>query len=356
MRHEGLPPSFNDHAVADRFDRRAQAVLLEGDSAETLKGVPDGAVKLVVTSPPYNIGKEYETATNLGAYLKDLTPIVDQLVRVLAQNGSLCWQVGNYVDRGEIFPLDILFYQFFKERGLKLRNRIVWHFGHGLHASKRFSGRYEVLLWFTKGDDYTFNLDSVRVPSKYPGKTHYRPGPDYGKPSGNPLGKNPSDVWKLIEHEWEQGLWCIPNVKANHPEKTPHPCQFPIELAERCVLALTDPGDWLLDPFSGAGSAMLAALRQGRKALGCEREARYNRVARRRVADFFAGTLPYRPLGKPIHEPSGREKAAQVPREWLEGKEGRSTKAAGVYPFKGRGGDDDAPPPRPSHRLTRSSN
>lgn len=321
MSDNGLLPFFNSPPISDRFDREAEAIILEGDSATTLKTVPNGAVKMIITSPPYNIGKVYETATNLAEYLKNLTPVIDQLIRVLAVDGSLCWQVGNCVDAGEIFPLDIYFYPVFKERGLKLRNRIVWHFDHGLHASKRLSGRYEVLLWFTKSDEYTFNLDNIRVPSKYPGKTNYKPGKDYGKPSGNPLGKNPSDIWKLIEQEWEQGLWCIPNVKANHPEKTIHPCQFPIELVERCVLALTNPGDSILDPFSGVGSALLAALRQGRKGIGCEKEAEYVQVAKKRIADFYAGGLPYRPLGKPVHKPTGREKVSQVPKEWLDAKE-----------------------------------
>lgn len=307
--------------ISNSFGPKADAVILSGDSAKTLKTVPDGTAKLIITSPPYNIGKAYETATGLHEYLENLTPIVDQLIRVLPEDGSLCWQVGNYVEKSEIFPLDIFYYPFFKERGLKLRNRLVWYFNHGLHASKRFSGRYEVLLWFTKSDEYTFNLDSVRVPSKYPGKTNYKPGKDYGKPSGNPLGKNPSDIWKLIHQEWEQGLWCIPNVKANHPEKSIHPCQFPIELVERCVLALTNPGDWVLDPFSGVGSAILAALRHGRKGMGCERDEQYNKIARQRITDFYAGTLRYRPLGKPVHQPTGREKVSQIPQEWLKGKE-----------------------------------
>ena len=131
----------------------------------------------------------------------------------------------------------IIFYDIFKKHALKLRNRIIWRFNHGLHASKRFSGRYETILWFTKSDSYTLNLDPVRVPSKYPGKLHFK-GSKRGLPSGNPLGKNPSDVWEFVAREWDEELWDIPNVKANHPEKTIHPCQYPIELIERCVLAL----------------------------------------------------------------------------------------------------------------------
>lgn len=306
---------FATPAIRSTFSDSAEVVIAPGNCLETLRTLPDGFCKLIVTSPPYNIGKEYEQATKLDSYLAALSPIVDELIRVLSPRGSLVWQVGNYVDDAEIFPLDIFYYPFFKQRGLKLRNRVVWHFAHGLHASKRLSGRYEVLLWFTKSDSYTFNLDDIRVPSKYPGKRHFK-GEKYGQPSGNPLGKNPSDIWPLMQSEWERGMWDIPNVKANHPEKTLHPCQFPIELVERCVLAFTEPGDWVLDPFSGVGSALLAALRRNRRAFGCELDATYNAEARRRVQQFFAGDLPYRPLGKPVYQPSGREKVSQVPAEW----------------------------------------
>jgi len=303
--------------IAKNFSVDSETVLSCGDTFDILRSCPSGFAKLVITSPPYNIGKEYETQTNLQKYLNTLEPILEQTVRVLAADGSLCWQVGNYVEDKEVFPLDVYFYPLFKKLGLKLRNRIIWTFEHGLHCSVRYSGRYETLLWFTKGDRYIFNLDAVRVPSKYPGKTHFKPGPKYGLPSGNPLGKNPGDVWKLLLHEWETGLWNIPNVKANHPEKTLHPCQFPIELVERCVLAFTNPDDWVLDPFSGVGSAMLAAVKLDRRAMGCEREHRYIEEAEKRMELLFSGTLPYRPLGKPVHQPTGREKVTQIPKTWL---------------------------------------
>jgi len=196
-----------------------------------------------------------------------------------------------------------------------LRNRIIWHFGHGLHATKRLSGRYETVLWFTKSEEYTFNLDPIRVRSKYPGKRHYK-GPNKGKPSGNPNGKNPSDVWELIAEEWEQALWDIPNVKSNHPEKTAHPCQFPVELVERCVLALTDPDDWVLDPYAGVGSALIGAIRHDRRAMGAEKELSYVKVALDRIERYLGGTLPVRPLGKPVHQPTGNERVTRMPDEW----------------------------------------
>jgi DNA modification methylase len=305
-----------DLRISDHFSEDASISLCLGDSFDILQKCPSSFATLIITSPPYNLGKEYETQTKLQKYLAGIEPIIEQLVRVLSPHGSLCWQVGNFVEDKEVFPLDVYFYHVFKKHGLRLRNRIIWTFEHGLHCSLRFSGRYETLLWFTKSDDYIFNLDPVRVPSKYPGKTHFKPGPKYGLPSGNPLGKNPGDVWKILVDEWETGLWNIPNVKANHPEKTLHPCQFPIELVERCVLALTNPNDWVLDPFSGVGSAMLAAVKLERRAMGCEREVKYIDEAKKRVGMLFSGNLPYRQLGKPVHQPTGREKIAQVPELW----------------------------------------
>jgi DNA modification methylase len=227
--------------------------------------------------------------------------------------------VGNYVKNGEVFPLDILYYPIFKHLDMSLRNRIVWHYGHGLHASKRFSGRYETILWFTKGDDYVFNLDTVRVPSKYPGKRHYK-GSKKGTPSGNPRGKNPSDVWQFVVDDWARGLWEFPNVKANHPEKTAQPCQFPVELVERCVLALTNEGDWVLDPYAGVGSSLVGSVIHNRRAMGSEREAAYCEIARERLASLARGTLKLRPMSRRLYTPTPGERVAQVPQEWITRK------------------------------------
>lgn len=223
--------------------------------------------------------------------------------------------MGNFVEKGEVYPLDIYYYPIFKNLGLSLRNRIIWHFGHGLHTSKRFSGRYETILWFTKSEQYTFNLNPVRVPSKYPGKRHYK-GPNIGKPSGNPLGKNPSDVWEGLDEEWGEAFWDIPNVKSNHPEKTVHPCQFPVELVERCVLALTNENDWVFDPFAGVGSSLIAAIKQHRRAMGSEQETDYVAIAQKRINAYFSGVLKLRPTGTPVHKPTGKEKVSQIPLEW----------------------------------------
>ena len=179
--------------ISSSFDGESSSVITD-DIFKLADKIPRDFFRLIISSPPYNIGKDYERKQKLQDYMDWQEGILAKLVSLLHPEGSFCWQIGNFVDKGEIYPLDMYFYPIFKKLGLKLRNRIIWHFNHGLHASKRLSGRYETLLWFTKSDDYVFNLDPIRVPAKYPGKRHFK-GANKGLPSGNPKGKNPSDYW-----------------------------------------------------------------------------------------------------------------------------------------------------------------
>ncbi len=291
------------------------AEMICADAMEYLPKLESNRFDLVITSPPYNIGKEYEKKKSIEKYLAEIEQIIVECVRLVSDQGSICWQVGNYVDKGEVYPLDIFYYPLFKRYGLQLRNRIIWSFGHGLHASNRFSGRYETILWFTKSENYIFNLDEVRIPAKYPGKRHFK-GPKKGQLSGNPKGKNPSDVWEIVAEDWEREIWEIPNVKSNHPEKTNHPCQYPVELIERCVLALTNECSHVLDPFAGVGSTLLACLKNNRHSIGVEKEVTYVKMAQSRIDKMRLGTLKTRPVTKPIHQPSANDKVARLPEEW----------------------------------------
>lgn len=256
---EGLTAQMLLPGAADFSEGLPEHAIWNGDVEEFLKSLPQKPTfDLIVSSPPYNIGKSYESKKALEKYLEWQERIIDLMVPLLRDNGSLCWLVGNFVDNGVIAPLDIEFAPIFKKHGLQLRNRIIWHFAHGLHNKRRFSGRYETIMWYTKTDDYFFfDLGPVRVPAKYPGKKHFK-GPKAGKLSGNPLGKNPEDVWS------------IPNVKSNHVEKTDHPCQFPVGLIERLVLSMSKAGDLVFDPFAGVASAGVAATIHGRRFVGCE--------------------------------------------------------------------------------------
>lgn len=291
--------------IAGVYASDASVTVFAGDCLDMLRTIPDGAAQLVVTSPPYNIGKEYETRRSLDDYIADQKAVIRECIRILSPTGSICWQVGNHVADGAIVPLDIVLYPVFAGEGLMLRNRVIWHFEHGLHCSRRLSGRYETILWFTKSGQYVFNLDPIRVPQKYPGKKQYK-GPRAGQYSCNPLGKNPGDVW------------LIPNVKCNHVEKTEHPCQFPVELIERLVLALSAPGDLVVDPYLGTGTTAIAALRHRRRAAGAEIVPRYVELARERITKEMLGLLRTRPMDRPIYDPrdAGR-RLTQAP--WLPG-------------------------------------
>lgn len=281
----------------------SQYEIITGDAFKALAKMREQSADLILSSPPYFMGKEYDRSTDLNDFISDHERLVPLLLRVLKPGGSLCWQVGNHVRNGELTPLDALVFSAFRSPDLKLRNRIIWSFGHGTHSTRRFSGRHESVLWFTKGDEYFFDLDAVRVPQKYPGKRHYK-GPNKGSLSGHPLGKNPADVWE------------IPNVNARHIEKSAHPCQFPVALAQRIVRALCPIGGTVLDPFSGVASAGVAAIIEGRSYVGIELHKPYVAISRERLRKALEGTLAVRPIEKPIYVPGRNELVAQLPDEF----------------------------------------
>lgn len=286
-------------AVARRKDIKAS--LFKGNCIDLMSKIATGSVDLVVTSPPYCMGKEYEHEDSVEEFYEAHRLLLPEVVRITKPGGSICWQVGSHVSDSTVYPLDFAVFSIMQSlKDVALRNRIIWTFGHGFHMSKRFSGRYETVLWFTKSDKYHFNLDAVRVPQKYPGKRHYR-GPDKGNFSCNPLGKNPSDVWE------------IPNVKGNHVEKTEHPCQFPVALVQRLVRALCPEGGLVFDPFMGSGSTGVACLLEKRRFLGAELEPKYCEIAMKRLRETHLGKGAIRPLDRDIYRPSPSSPLAIVP-------------------------------------------
>lgn len=294
------PPKSAEQTRKGR--RRKVSVRLKvQDAFEFLAKLRPDSVDLIVSSPPYCMGKAYDKSDSVDDFIADHERLAPLLVRALKNSGSLCWQVGHHVNDGVVVPLDALVYAIFaKQEELFLRNRVVWTFGHGVHASRRFSGRHETILWFTKGHDYHFNLDAVRVPQKYPGKRYYK-GPKKGEWSGNPLGKNPSDVWE------------IPNVKSRHVEKTDHPCQFPVALVQRLVRALTKPKGVVVDPFMGSGSSAVAAALEQRLFLGCDLNESYVAIAQKRIAEVSKDVHKIRPLDLPIYIPQASHAVTTLP-------------------------------------------
>lgn len=287
--------------IYKRYQKDRRIVLYEGDCNRLISSLPDGEVDLIVTSPPYCMNREYDYSGSADDFQAAHKALLPKVWKKLKPGGSLCWQVGVHVLDNVIIPLDYLVHGVMVGiEGARLRNRIVWTFGHGLHLQRRFSGRYEVILWYSKGDKFVFDLDAVRVPQKYPGKRRYR-GNRKGEFSGNPLGKNPSDVWD------------IPNVKACHVEKTEHPCQFPVALAKRLVEALSPTDGLILDPFTGSGTTGVAAILSGRRFIGAELEPAYAEIARNRFLDAVHGDAKYRSNDTPIYQPRETEAVARRP-------------------------------------------
>ena len=245
--------------------------IVNGDCLELLRSLPDESVDLVVSSPPYNIGKEYEAKRELEHYLDDQRAVLKECHRVLKPTGSIFWQVGSFSHKGTLVPLDVKFFPILEDLGMLPRNRIMWVRQHGLHATKKFSARHESILWFTKGEDFFFDLNAVRVPQKWQNKKSHR-GDNKGELSCNPEGKNPGDVW------------VFQNVKHNHEEQTIHPAQFPEGMIARIVLATTSKGGVVLDPYMGTGTTAVVARDHDRRYLGAELDASYHAVALRRLS------------------------------------------------------------------------
>lgn len=309
--------------INNQYKETNQITLHNGDCIELLKALPDDSVQLVVTSPPYCMGKAYEDPKDdIETFKKLHNDLFPELYRIVKPGGSICWQVGYHVSDKCVVPLDYVIYDIFTSRSasldypLILRNRIIWTFGHGLNSTNRFSGRHEIILWFSKGTPCHFHLDRVRVPQKYPGKRAYK-GPHKGELSGNPLGKNPTDVW-----DFPTDVWDIPNVKAKHIEKTKHPCQFPVAIPQRLIKTLTEDNDLVVDPFMGSGTSGVAAILEKRRFAGAESVPDYYDIAVERMTAASDGSLRIRE-DKPIYVPSKNTAVAQLPEEFARARRER---------------------------------
>jgi len=315
--------------------------IIHGDTLSFLKKIPEKSVNLIVTSPSYYTGKEYEEFKSFGDYLEKHEEIIKECYRVLKDNGAIFWNVAQTPIDGEIIPLGAIFYNIFKKHNFFLKNWIIWKFEGGETPRKRFFGRYENILWFVKNkDNYIFNLDSVRIPSKW-----------ISDKRCNPNGKNPEDFWvfderknfekiktiksKILKYnlifkqkssQMNQALmnelirdieieldnlinmeemikqrnlfdpiWHINRVvnisksqKIKHPlnGKT-HPCPFPEKMVERIIKVSTNKGDFILDIFNGSGTTCKVAQELERDWIGIDKEKDYCEIALKRVTSVI---------------------------------------------------------------------
>lgn len=262
-------------AILGRADYSSNDVLIyRSDCIERLQSLPSNVFDLTVTSPPYNIGKEYELELSLNKYVEWSAKWISQVYRTTSTNGSFWLNLG-YIPvehKGKAVPLPYLLWPhipFF------LIQEIVWNYGAGVATRYSFSPRNEKFLWFVKNSErYVFNLDKVRDKNvKYPNQKKN------GKLKCNPNGKNPTDVWTF------------PKVTSGSQrasrERTPHPAQFPISVIERIIEACSNAGDIILDPFMGSGTTAEAAIRLGRKVVGFELKSSYVEIAAQRLNQYY---------------------------------------------------------------------
>ena len=246
------------------------------DVLSYLGTIPDGCAQIVLTSPPYNIGRSYDGKSNDKmrhlAYLGWMIQVVSECARVLKPGGVFALQIGaTRLDDGSLKPLDWVLEEYLYMAGLTYQNRIVWPSDHGLTPKARLAERAEYGLVFSKGPYNVFNATPARTPQKHPGKRAFR-GPNCGKLSGHPLGAAPTDVWTDVEH-----------LRANHRERTPHPAQMSLAYARKTILLYSMPGDLIIDPFSGSGTTQLASFQTGRAFDGAD--VAYADVRAARLAD-----------------------------------------------------------------------
>ena len=242
--------------------------IIHGDTLQTLKKFPSNKINLIITSPSYMLGKEYDSEKSLEEYKKYHADVIKECHRVLTENGALYWNVAQTAWNGEILPLGAIFYDILKKENFYLKNWIIWHFEGGLNAKKRLSGRYENILWMVKDkENFVFNLDDIRIPAKW-----------HMDKRCNPKGKNPTDFWTEVDYVWD-----INRVVNVSKEKTAHPTQFPEKMIKRIIKSGSNKDDIVMDIFSGSGTVMKVAEEEGRKWIGIDKELKYCKIALKRV-------------------------------------------------------------------------
>lgn len=248
------------------------------DCLDAMKRLPENTFDLVITSPPYNIGKEYEDVISVDKYLSWCQDWIAEIYKVTSENGSFWLNLGylSIVDRAKAIPIPYLLWD---RIPFYLIQEVIWNYGAGVAGRKFFSPRNEKFLWYVKNyRQYTFNLDKVRDPNvKFPNQRKN------GKIKVNPLGKNPTDVWQFPK------VTSGKNRSSN--ERTSHPSQFPLAVIERIIKSSSNESDLLLDPFMGSGTTVVAGLSLSRHVIGFEIREEYCDVAVKRLLTIANGVV-----------------------------------------------------------------
>ncbi|MEP3244042.1 MAG: site-specific DNA-methyltransferase [Sneathiella sp.] len=256
-----------------------------GDATEKLSSLASDSVDLIIADPPYNLGKNYGNNIDLKdreEYRLFTKSWLSEAYRVLKPGSSLyCFMGVKFIAR--------LYLLLEEELAMTPQGWITWHYTQGMGRKRGFSPRHEDILWFSKGKDALFNLDDVRVPQKYFRKRN------------NMAGANPGDVWQFS------------HVHYCAAERLPHPTQKPEALLERIIAASSDPGDMIVDPFSGSGTTARVAQILGRRALGFDINPDYVEMGKSRLKEPFEGFDSIDPRKERAPKDQPKEKATASP-------------------------------------------
>lgn len=249
-------------------------VIFNTDTLNAQPCLPPALFDLAITSPPYNIGKEYEKVIPVDDYVEWVSGWGAETSRLLTDCGAFLLNLG-YIpieSKGRAIPLPYLLWD---KIPMYFNQEIVWNYSAGVACKNYLSPRNEKILWYVKDENkYIFNLDPIRDKNvKYPNSKRN------GKLRVNTLGKNPSDVWEIAK--------VTTGFNRSSAERTAHPCQFPTDLADRLVLGFSNEGDIVFDPFVGSGSTIESCLRYNRFCVGFEIKEEYCEIAVNRIKKYY---------------------------------------------------------------------
>ncbi len=257
------------------YDRH-NVLLYEGDCLDLLRRMPPGIVDLAVTSPPYNIGKEYEVKRDVAEYIDWCDDWIAEIHRAAASSGAFWLNLGylSVPEKARAIPIAYLLWD---RIPFYLVQEVVWQYGAGVAARLAYSPRNEKFLWYVRNQHaFYFDLDAVRDPNiKYPNQFKN------GKRKINLAGKNPGDVWSFPK--------VTSGRNRSSTERTPHPAQFPMAVIDRIIKGCSRSDALVLDPFMGSGTTAEAAMRLGRPVVGIELNPAYIEIAARRLDRAAAG-------------------------------------------------------------------
>ena len=262
--YSDLPTNNGGDAIPDNeFPVEFENKIILGNS-ENMQEIPTNSLHLMVTSPPYNVTKEYDEDLSLKEYLQLLQNVFSETYRVLVNGGRACINVAN-LGRRPYLPLSDYISQIMLGIGFQMRGEIIWNKGAGAGVSMAWGS------WQSASNPVLRDVhEYIMVFSK-------------GSFTRTKTDDKENTISKEQFMEWTKSVWTMNPESA---KKIGHPAPFPIELPYRLIQLYTFKGDVILDPFMGSGTTAIAALKAERKYIGYDNDPEYVKLAEGRIAPY----------------------------------------------------------------------